>query len=38
MGNEKAKELMWMTLVHELRGGNDGGRGCRAGEKKIGQL
>ena len=42
MGNGEAKELICMTHGHELRSGNDGGRGHRAEEskreKKMGQL
>ena len=41
MGNGEAKELILMTHGHELRWGNDGGRGCigqKTGEKKMGQL
>ena len=42
MGNEEAKELIYMTHGHELRWRNDGWWGYREegneGEKKIGQL
>ena len=29
MGNEEAKELIFMICGHELRGENDGGRGVQ---------
>ena len=43
MGNGEAKELICITHGHELRGGNDGGRGGSGqraikGRKKMGQL
>ena len=42
MGNGEAKELICMTHGHELRSGNDGGRGYRTEgnkeKKKMGQL
>ena len=34
MGNEEAKDLICMTHGHELRWGNDGGRG-NAGQRRI---
>ena len=36
MGNGKAKQLICMTHGHELRWGNDGGRGCSGQRGKRG--
>ena len=43
MGNGEAKELIRMTHGHELKWGNEGGRGVTGprglkGRKKMGQL
>ena len=34
MGNGEGKELISMTHGHELRWGNDGGRGC-TGQRRV---
>ena len=38
MGNGEAKELICMTYGHELRWGNEGGRGCRVEGNKEGEM